>query len=884
MDEKLKQEIKRKLAEQAASRENSRPAQDQTVFRDTLQDKSKCPENTQVKGSPAVTRIKPAERRQHATSQASVKKPSPADATRMQNARSTTQVKSVHRERDGTRIKKPNISNLSAVNAGHQYDQNHRRVLKDRFTLEKVIGVGGMGVVYKAIDKLKVEARDREPYVAIKVLSEEFKAHPESFIALQRESRKTQRIAHPNVVKVFDFDRDGDTVFMTMEYMEGTPLDQLIKQYSATGLPRDDAWMILKGLCSALIHAHAENIVHSDFKPGNIFVTDAGIPKIFDFGIARAVANVDRLSGKGKDKTVFDAGTLGALTPAYASLEMLIGKEPDVRDDIYALGCIAYEILTGEHPFNRMPADEAFKNKLRPKKIPGITKRQWKAIEKALTFKRQDRTSSVEEFYNQLQPKPKSVSIVLPTLLVLFAIAASTYFIVTHESKPSKSNAVQVDQLEYNIRYGLFKSNIQKLLSQASFDRTWEDSIWDQVSGMMALLKNKPDKWFSNARMKIYELYIENYKQTLSVKNYKRAGELLTNAYRYTDNTKFLDAERIKLAQLVQDQKEEQQNLLARKERESAFNKHKRQQVKKDDYLFSLSLKNVEQQLQCQASLNMREFSVAISNLISTDKGKYTKLKDGFVQTLAACIIHVAKSQPERAMEDKRYALRIFKNNPVIEAIKILPLDACNRSIAGLGARGERDVCRDRLSDGSMGPAMVVIPGNGTIRTFAIGKYEISAGEVDRFCDETHLCSDLKEQDTTLPAVNIDIDTVNRYIRWLSDSAKHKYRLPTRKEWIYAAKANGNFQDPNRNCALNSRGIEKGGQLVRANTGAQNGWGLVNYLGNAQEWVYNKSHNLEAVGGSFMDSMDSCNVNTVVMQSGKANLSTGFRLVREVKH
>ncbi|MCW8988392.1 MAG: serine/threonine protein kinase, partial [Gammaproteobacteria bacterium] len=234
------------------------------------------------------------------------------------------------------------------------------QILKDRFLLEKVLGVGGMGIVYKAKDRLKVEAQDRDPYVAIKVLSEEFKSHPEAFISLQRESRKSQRIAHPNTVKVYDFDRDGDTVFMTMEYMDGKPLDQLIRQYKATGLPRDDGWEIIDGMCSALIHAHAENIVHSDFKPGNVFITGNSMAKIFDFGIARAVANVDGLETKTGDKTVFDAGNLGALTPAYASLEMLEGKTPDVRDDIYALGCVIYEILTGEHPYNKVPADEAF--------------------------------------------------------------------------------------------------------------------------------------------------------------------------------------------------------------------------------------------------------------------------------------------------------------------------------------------------------------------------------------------------------------------------------------------------------------------------------------------------------------------------------------------
>ena len=806
------------------------------------------------------------------------------NATRVRSNQSGVNQSSHHDPRgDKTRVPVNKQKALNEVLQPGRQDANQRQVLKGRFTLEKVIGVGGMGVVYKATDRLKVEARDREPFVAIKVLSEEFRSHPESFIALQRESRKTQRIAHPNVVKVYDFDRDGDTVFMTMEYMEGVPLDQLIKQYSTTGLPRDDAWVILNGLCSALIYAHAENIVHSDFKPGNIFVTDAGIPKIFDFGIARAVANVDRHSGKLKDRTVFDAGSLGALTPAYASLEMLQGHEPDVRDDVYALGCIAYEMLTGEHPFNRIPADEAYKSKLKPRKISNIKKRQWRAIEKALAFKREDRAKSVEEFYSLIQPKARPVSIIISTIVVLAAIGVATFFIVSREQTPQKQAAIQVDKIEFKVRYDLFKEKLTKLMNDPTFSADWEDSVWEEVSGLTKLLKEKPDAWLKSARGKIYTLYINKYKAMINDRNYASAKVLLSNAYRYTDDTRLLDAEQYKLAELIRKQKATEKALADERQQKHEKRNTDAKRTAKNNYLFELALKNVNQQLECQSKLNMRQFGVAVDKLRSIDRIRYLKLENNLIVTLAECIGHVGKLQPERAMEDKRYALRIFKNNRLISAINIAPRDSCNMSIAGLGARGERAVCKDKLTGiGGVGPAMVVIPGNGSIKPFAIGKYEVSQKQINIFCRSTNICNPGGTADSGLPAVNISISVARQYIRWLSRITKQKYRLPTQKEWIYAANATNHFADPNRNCALNTRGIEKGGQLVRANTGVQNSWGLVNYFGNAQEWVYDKSRNLLAIGGSFRDSMERCTINSSVRHSGNADGITGFRLVREV--
>jgi len=421
------------------------------------------------------------------------------------------------------------------------------QVLKGRFLLEKVIGVGGMGVVYKAKDRLKVEAEDSEPYVAIKVLNEEFKSHPKAFVALHRESKKSQRIAHPNVVKVYDFDRDGDVVYMTMEYMSGEPLDLLLQQYCFDGLPKKEAWTILSGICSALIQAHKEKIVHSDLKPGNIYVTDEGMAKVFDFGVARAVANIDRYTGKQTNRTVFDAGSLGALTPAYASYEMLKGKIPDTRDDIYALGCIAYEIYSGEHPYGRLPADEAYKKKLKPKRIPGIGKSKWKAIESALKFKRSERIESVEKFYALLSFKSKPNYLLIASILAMALGSILWSADVFEPEQPffDHENYMRVSELER--RYNVYKITIDKLLSTPSFTDEWEDDVWGEMQDVYRLFPAKPSSWYLNTEQEIYALYLTKIKQSVHQEYYHTAKALLEKAERYTANSDVHELERMNL-------------------------------------------------------------------------------------------------------------------------------------------------------------------------------------------------------------------------------------------------------------------------------------------------------------------------------------------------
>ncbi len=276
-------------------------------------------------------------------------------------------------------------------------------VLANRFVIDEKIGSGGMGSVFKARDLRREEAQDRRPYVAVKTLNVDLLQREDSLKILQREARKAQSLSHPNIVRVYDFDRDGQIMFVTMALLEGRSLEAMIRANGLTGTSLQAALPILGQVASALEFAHGEGIVHSDLKPANIFVLNNGRVKVIDFGIARAVPTPGLLT---MDRTTFDIQALGALTPAYASPEMIDGLAPDPRDDVFAFACITYELLTGMHPFGKTPALAARNANLRPKKPAQLSASQWQALQSGLELGRSKRAASPARLIAGLQANP----------------------------------------------------------------------------------------------------------------------------------------------------------------------------------------------------------------------------------------------------------------------------------------------------------------------------------------------------------------------------------------------------------------------------------------------------------------------------------------------
>ena len=214
--------------------------------------------------------------------------------------------------------------------------------LDGRYDVRGVVGSGGMGVVYRAYQR----AMERE--VAIKVLHPQYAHEPRAVKRFFREAQSASRLIHPNIVTVYDFGRSREGyLYMVMELLEGWTLGDLIYHRA----PLNPATVVQLGvqICSALAAAHNRRIVHRDLKPDNVQLVsrDGSVwSKVLDFGIARLMR--DESSSLGMHLSTVDI----AGTPAYMSPEQIMGKDPDPRSDLYSLGIILYEALTGERPFD----------------------------------------------------------------------------------------------------------------------------------------------------------------------------------------------------------------------------------------------------------------------------------------------------------------------------------------------------------------------------------------------------------------------------------------------------------------------------------------------------------------------------------------------------
>ncbi len=267
-------------------------------------------------------------------------------------------------------------------------------VLRDRFLLQEKVAGGSMGVVYKALDRRLAEAGSEHPHVAVKVLSPQLAEDGNALRALQQEAAKTRCLAHPHIVRFVDLDRDDDLYFLILEWLDGRTLADILDSPDAKLLDLEAAFRIVRQIGEALDYAHRCGIVHADVKPANIMMLPNGDAKLFDFGVARV-----RQKQSERD---FDPGVLGAMTPAYSSMQVLGGEEPVATDDVFSLGCLLYRLVAGYRVFGPRNAAEASEEGMKPQRPQTLSEGQWKALRKALSYARVTRYASVREFLEAL--------------------------------------------------------------------------------------------------------------------------------------------------------------------------------------------------------------------------------------------------------------------------------------------------------------------------------------------------------------------------------------------------------------------------------------------------------------------------------------------------
>lgn len=804
------------------------------------------------------------------------------------------------------------------------------RVLKQRFVLEEKLGSGGMGTVFRAKDLRKVEARDRQPFVAVKVLNNDFRDHPEAFIALQREAVKSQALSHPGIVSIFDFDKDGDVPFIIMELLEGQELAELLRAYP-TGLPDEMAWSIIRCMCAGLEHAHEAGVVHADFKPGNVFIAPDNKAKILDFGIARAV----HLNHGDEDDPEFDPSRLAALTPAYASQEMLSGQNPELRDDLYSLGVVIYLILTGQHPYGRTPANLAARDGLKPERPGRLSRRQWRVIERCLAFDREDRPESVAEVARHLlHPAPWRSRTALVAAVAVMVTLGVTYLKEDAAVMEAKEEVRQITLVDSQL------ARIGALLASARFDAPWHDQLREEAENMQSL--EGTDALSENVFRQVRELYAAQ----IAVSDLDAGIRLMEKAYFFgpMPEAERLLSERIaaRIVELLNEPAlgpewlQEVEAALAQFEQiQPASSALAELEMEVADVLEVLLVQSIEadrfpaarmalaflqersfdpevledldRQVQDaearQIALQNRQQRIAIRKEFRAELSaaldgpcldldlsggaavyrRWLARYPGFAAVgeevlearLGRCLNQLAAVDADRAQ-----ALRM----DVQTAFGVMPghaetvEDPCAAPyLVGNGSQpGRAGYCADRLADQNAGPRLVVLPSPDGQGQFAISKHEISWAEFNRFCMESARCE--PQPTDQMPVTGIDLDLAKVYARWLSEQTGHLYRLPTRQEWLHAAQGD---PDPNRNCQVQLGSVRRGLAPVAVESGSPSVYGLINALGNVQEWVLDADE-AQAVGGAYSDPIQECVVQTARPHPGRADDATGFRLVREV--
>ena len=250
-------------------------------------------------------------------------------------------------------------------------------ILRQRFVLGHVLGIGTIATVIAARDLRREEARDPSVAVALKLLNPAFIMDPDARAALFGEARLAARLDHPNILRVLDWDADGALPFIVMERLAGQPISALARETEGRGIGWAATVPLGRQIAAALAHAHDNLVAHGDLKPDNLLLTPSGEVVVLDFGAARGL-------GPGGPVAAF-----AGFTARWATAELAQGAPPEPADDLHAMASILYRLAEGgmQGP---------------PQRLPGMGRRAWEMLRMALEPRRASQPPSAQAFLQRV--------------------------------------------------------------------------------------------------------------------------------------------------------------------------------------------------------------------------------------------------------------------------------------------------------------------------------------------------------------------------------------------------------------------------------------------------------------------------------------------------
>jgi serine/threonine protein kinase len=271
---------------------------------------------------------------------------------------------------------------------------------------------------------------------------------------LRQEFHQLQLLSHPNIVRAFDFDRDGTLAFFTMELLHGVHLNRVLQARGGVALHRAHAFAIIRDVGAAIAYAHSRGVAHGDVNPQNVLITLGGEVRLLGFGAAH------KLSANAPASD-FEQASVFSDTHKYASCEVFQGNRPDASDDLYSLSCLAYLLLKGKHPFSECTSIEARAERLRPRRPARLTYRQWLTLRAGLQTDRKKRPTDVQAWLDAMElggaakrlpsanqlleppaDKPRRLRIAVAAALIA-ALLAGGYWLATNVEIPQLPPAAE---------------------------------------------------------------------------------------------------------------------------------------------------------------------------------------------------------------------------------------------------------------------------------------------------------------------------------------------------------------------------------------------------------------------------------------------------------